>query len=78
MGGLFLSLLLAAAYLSACAWLQHCHEQLRLAGAAEVAAAGSTSPNAFLLAHWPKVIAIMMPLLPGAAETLLQALAHAP
>lgn len=78
MGGLFLSLVLGVAYLSACAWLQHRHEVLRQAGCVEAPAADALSPNAFLLAHWPKVIAIMMPLLPGTAETLLQALAHAP
>lgn len=78
MGGLFLSLMLAVAYLSACAWLQHRHEVLRQAGSVEASAADALSPNAFVLAHWPKVIAILMPLLPGAAGTLLQALAHAP
>jgi hypothetical protein len=76
MGGLFLSLLLAAAYLSACAWLQHRHEHV-LANGDGQAKAGE-SPQAFLAAHWPKVIAILMPLLPGAAGSVLQAVTQAP
>lgn len=70
MGGLFLSLLLAAAYLSACAWLQHRHED----GGGQ----DSDSPKLFLAAHWPKVITILMPLLPGAAESVLQVMTQAP
>lgn len=76
MGGLFLSLLLAAAYLSACAWLQHGHEQA--AAQQPAAAAAGESPKTFLAAHWPKLIAILMPLLPGAAESVLQVVAQAP
>jgi hypothetical protein len=76
MTGLFLSLLLAAAYLAACAWLQCRHEKMPRDAAS--AAADGTSPKAFLAAHWPKVIAIVMPLLPGAAASVLQAVAHAP
>jgi hypothetical protein len=70
MGGLFLSLLLAAAYLSACAWLQQRHED----GGGQ----DSDSPKTFLAAHWPKVITILMPLLPGAAESVLQVMTQAP
>ncbi|HEY0826225.1 MAG TPA: hypothetical protein VGD76_20730 [Ramlibacter sp.] len=81
MGGLLLSLLLAAAFLSAAAWLQHCHEQERPAGGPEApaaAVAGGGSPRDLLAAHWPKAVAFLMPLLPGVAETVLQALANAP
>jgi hypothetical protein len=78
MGGLFLSLLLAAAYASASAWLQHCHERLHLVGAGQPPAAQAAGPQALLVAHWPKVIAILMPLLPGAIESVLQAVGHAP
>jgi hypothetical protein len=73
MGGLFLSLLLAAAYLAAVAWLQLCHD-----GNVRGEAAAAESPRAFLAAHWPKVIAILMPLLPGAAESVLQVLTQVP
>jgi hypothetical protein len=76
MTGLFLSLLLGAAYLAACAWLQCQHEKMPR-DAANPAADGA-SPKAFLTAHWPKVIAILMPLLPGAAGSVLQAVAQAP
>jgi hypothetical protein len=79
MTGLFLSLLLASSYLAACAWLQHCHEQLEAAGqVCSDSSADGASPKVFLLAHWPKVIAILMPLLPGAAGSVLQAIAQAP
>ena len=76
MGGLFLSLLLAVVYVSAGAWLQHCHERGRLSGDIGPAAADASSPKAFLALHWPKVAAILMPLLPGAAATVLQAMAR--
>ena len=76
MGGLLLSLLLAAAFLSAAAWLQHCHERQRQAGIGEQPA--PASPKEFLAAHWPKAIAFLMPLLPGVVETVLQALAQVP
>ena len=78
MGGLLLSLMLGAAFLSAAAWLQHCHERQRLAGTTEQPEAAGASPKEFLAVHWPKVIAFLMPLLPGVAETVLQALAQAP
>jgi hypothetical protein len=80
MTGLFMSLLLAAAYLAACAWLQCQHEKLPrdTANPAANPAADAASPKAFLTAHWPKVIAILMPLLPGAAGSVLQAVAQAP
>lgn len=78
MAGLFLSLLLAAAYLSACAWLQGRYERVRPAGEPGNAAAQAESPQEFLAAHWPKLIGILMPLLPGAAESVLQAMARAP
>lgn len=77
MGGLFLSLLLAAAYGAACAWLQHRHEALGPLGADGLRAAAA-GPQEFLAAHWPKAVAILMPLLPGAIESVVQAVAHAP
>lgn len=76
--GLMLSALLAAAYLSSFAWLQRCHERLVLAGRIDASTSSETaSPTAFLAAHWPKIVAILVPLLPGAAGSLLQALAQA-
>lgn len=78
MAGLFLSLLLAAAYLSACAWLQRRHESASPGGEPANPAAQGESPQAFLAAHWPKLIGILMPLLPGAAESVLQAIARTP
>lgn len=78
MGGLFLSLLLAAAYASACVWLQRSFERFRSARDTAGAAKDAASPAAFLVAHWPKVFAILLPLLPGAAESVLQAMARAP
>ena len=81
MGGLLLSLLLAAAFLSAAAWLQHCHERDHArAGASGTAGrpAASGGPKELLVAHWPKAVAFLMPLLPGMAETVLQALAQVP
>ena len=78
MGGLFLTLLWAAAYLSACVWLQHCHDAKGIPRKQAKAAADAASPSALLLAHWPKFVAILLPLLPGAAGSVLQALVHAP
>lgn len=78
MGGLFLSLLLAAAYVSACVWLQRRHDQWRLIRMVEDKASTAAGPVALLTAHWPKVVAILMPLLPGAAGSVLQAMVHAP
>jgi hypothetical protein len=78
MGGLLLSLLLAAAFLSAAAWLQHRHELDRHSGSVGQPADAGPSPKDLLAAHWPKVIAFLMPLLPGAAESVLQALATSP
>ena len=77
MGGLLLSLLLAAAFLSAAAWLQYCHERDRAAGTSDRSAAGA-SPKELLVAHWPKAVAFLIPLLPGVAETVLKALASGP
>lgn len=77
MGGLFLSLLLATVYISATVWLQHRHERAQPAGDGQAEAA-APGPAAFLAAHWPKVVAILMPLLPGAAGTVLQGVAQVP
>jgi hypothetical protein len=79
MGGLMLSLLLAAAVLSAAAWLQLCHDRERpgcTPGAPP--ATEEASPKSLLFAHWPKAIAILMPLLPGVADTVLQSLVKGP
>lgn len=78
MAGLFLSLLMAASYLAATAWLQDCHERRLLLGPPEPTSADNASPQSLLLAHWPKVFALLMPLLPGAIGSVLQAVAHAP
>lgn len=78
MGGLFLSLLLAVAYLSAGAWLQHCHDKALTLTDAPLPAAEAASPRAFLAAHWPKVVAILLPLLPGVAEKALAIVANLP
>jgi len=77
MSGLFLTLLWAAAYVSACVWLQRRHEA-RGTPRKPKAAADAASPNALLLAHWPKFVAILLPLVPGAAGSVLQAIVHAP
>ncbi len=78
MGGLMLSLVLAAAFLSAAAWLQRCHEREPRGNTPEGPAGEDASPQGLLLAHWPKAIALLMPLLPGAADSVLQALVKAP
>jgi hypothetical protein len=77
MGGLFLSLLLAAAYGAACAWLQRRHEALGAPGT-DGLRTPAEGPQEFLAAHWPKAVAILMPLFPGAIESVVQAVAHAP
>jgi len=63
---------------AASAWLQRCHERLRLIRDTERQASDELSPTALLAEHWPKVVAILMPLLPGAVGTVLQAMAHVP
>ncbi len=77
MGGLFLSLVLAAAYLAAAAWLQAQHTRLRCEGRIGDARSDE-APHIFLKLHWPKVAGILLPLLPGAASAVLQALMHTP
>ena len=78
MGGLMLSVLLAAAVLSAAGWLQLCHERERPDGTPGAPTAEEASPKALLLAHWPKAVAVLMPLLPGVADTVLQSLVKTP
>jgi hypothetical protein len=77
MGGLFLSLLLAAGYLASAAWLQHRHARYVHDGVlpAEVRSSG---PIALLKENWPKVAGILVPLVPGAASAVLQALSKGP
>lgn len=78
MGGLFLSLLLAAAYLSSVVWLQQRHEQQLLLGRADERAADAQAPRAFFAAHWKEIVGLLMPVLPGAVGSVVQALSHAP
>jgi hypothetical protein len=76
MGGLFLSLLLATVYTSSAAWLQHCHEQAAPGSGSAAHANDRASPLAFLAVHWPKVVGVLLPSLPGivgsVAQTLVQ------
>jgi hypothetical protein len=76
-GGMFFSLALAGGYLAAVAWLAHVHARLNVAGALSDEAARD-APHAFLKLHWPKVAGILMPLLPGAASAVFQALTRTP
>lgn len=75
MGGLMLSLMLAAAYVSASLWLQHRHALLHQGR--KMPPPDDGGPQALLRAHWPQVVAVLMPMLPGVAETVMQALAQA-
>lgn len=78
MGGLLLSLLLASAFLSAAAWLQHCHQrECRHFSGGRLTEAGP-SPKELLAAHWPRIVAFLVPMLPGAAASVLQALGKGP
>ncbi len=77
MGGLYFSLLLAAGYLAAAAWLQRLHARLLCEGTLS-SQADVEAPHAFLKLHWPKIAGILMPLLPGAATAVFQALIRAP
>lgn len=69
--GVFSSLLLAVAYLASYLWLQQCHRRSRLIAAAADTGQAGPSPRDFLLAHWPKVMALLMPMLPGAVGSVL-------
>lgn len=68
--GIFASILLAAAYLSAYYWLQ-----LRFRQSLPKHEIGEevheASPKQFMLTHWPKIIAVLMPMFPGAISAVL-------
>ncbi len=66
MAGAFASLLLATAYISAYLWLQTSYSK-----SAKKNLTKDVSPKDFLLAHWPKVTALLMPVLPGAIGTVM-------
>jgi len=72
--GVFVSLLLAATYISAYFWLQLSFiKSLPESKAAEYIV-HDNSPRKFMLMHWPKITAIVMPLLPGVISTVLNSL----
>lgn len=80
MAGVFASLLLAATYMAAYSYLQARHRQERkqkiekeVTGSLETE---GKSPKHFLLAHWPKITAVLMPVLPGAIGSVLNVLAQ--
>jgi hypothetical protein len=75
MAGLFASLLLAAAYMAAYHYLQFRHRTERK-DVGTVPSDSAQSPKNFLLAHWPKITAVLMPVLPGAINTVLNLLAQ--
>ncbi|MEW5756086.1 MAG: hypothetical protein AB1810_07255 [Pseudomonadota bacterium] len=76
MAGAFSSLLLAAAYISSYLWLQKSFNRLQLIEDAGHKPAKGASPKDFLLAHWPKVTALLMPVLPGAIGTVMNLFAQ--
>ncbi|NHN36820.1 hypothetical protein G8764_05875 [Pseudomaricurvus alcaniphilus] len=68
--GVLASLLLAASYLAACLWLQWYYQDLRKSDATQAVPDASASPRQFLHEHWPKITAVMMPILPGVMGTV--------
>lgn len=77
MGGLFLSLVLAAVYSAAATWLQHCHEQAGAGAAPEGPGGDGAGPLALLATHWPKVVGVLLPALPGIVGSVVQAMTQA-
>lgn len=72
-GGLYTSLVLVAAYGSACLCLQHRFES-ELSVAAGSGEAASRSPMSTVAEQWPKLAGLLTPLLPGAVALILQSL----
>ena len=68
--GVFASLLLAASYLAACLWLQWYYQDMHKTDATQAVPDTSASPRQFLHEHWPKIAALLIPLLPGMMGTV--------
>lgn len=72
--GVFASFLLAAAYISAYFWLQLSFRRSLPESIAEENIVQDNSPKKFMLTHWPKIAAVLMPVLPGVISTVLNIL----
>jgi hypothetical protein len=75
--GVFASFLLAAAYISAYFWLQLSFRKSLPESMAAENIVQDNSPKKFMLTHWPKITAVLMPILPGVISTVLNSLGQA-
>lgn len=75
--GAFASLFLAAAYLSAYVWLQTNFNLAAKIQDGDDFIVPDNSPKQFLLSHWPKLLAVLMPLLPGVMGSVASGVSHA-